>query len=104
MSADRRIERSQRQGQHVGMSNAHVTIYTRALCIWCFRAKRLLRKRGMAFEERDARSEETRAMLLERTGRRTVPQVFFGDRSVGGFEDLRALVNAGALPSIVQST
>jgi glutaredoxin 3 len=86
------------------MSNAHVTIYTRPLCIWCFRAKRLLRKHGFQFEERDARRGETRAMLVERTGRRTVPQVFFGDHCVGGFEDLRALADAGALSSIVQST
>lgn len=86
------------------MSNPRITIYTRPLCIWCFRAKRLLRKHGFQFEERDARREETRAMLLERTGRRTVPQVFFGERSVGGFDDLRALAEAGALASIVQST
>jgi glutaredoxin 3 len=86
------------------MSNAHITIYTRPLCIWCFRAKRLLRKHGYQFEERDARQEETRAMLLERTGHRTVPQIFFGGRSVGGFEALRALADAGALSSIVQST
>lgn len=85
------------------MSNPDITIYTRPLCIWCFRAKRLLRKHGFPFEERDARPAETRAMLLERTGRRTVPQVFFGDQSVGGFEDLRALADAGALSSIVQS-
>jgi glutaredoxin 3 len=86
------------------MSKAHVTIYTRPLCIWCFRAKRMLRKHGLQFEERDARQEETRAMLLQRTGRRTVPQMFFGDRLVGGFEDLRALADAGALSSIVQSS
>jgi glutaredoxin 3 len=79
------------------MSDAPITIYTRPLCIWCFRAKRLLRRHGLQFEERDARQEETRAMLIERTGHRTVPQIFFGNRSIGGFEDLRALADAGAL-------
>jgi glutaredoxin 3 len=69
------------------MSKAHITIYTRPFCIWCFRAKRLLRKHGFTFEERDARPEETRAMLVARTGRHTVPQVFFGDAVVGGFEE-----------------
>lgn len=81
----------------------HVVIYTRSFCIWCFRAKRLLRKNGVTFEERDARDAATRALLLERTGRSTVPQVFFGDVSVGGFEDLRALADRGELPSLVQS-
>ena len=86
------------------MSNARITIYTRPLCIWCFRAKRLLRKHGFAFEERDARRANTRSMLLERTGRHTVPQVFFGDRFVGGFEDLRSIADAGLLSSTVQSS
>lgn len=69
---------------------SQVVVYTRSFCIWCFRAKRLLRRRGVAFEERDARSPEVRAMLLARTGRATVPQVFFGDEHVGGYEDLAA--------------
>jgi glutaredoxin 3 len=85
------------------MSTARITIYTRPFCILCFRAKWLLRKHGFAFEEQDARQETTRAMLLERTGHRTVPQVFFGDRLVGGFENLRALADAGLLSSTVQS-
>jgi len=82
---------------------AHVTIYTRSFCIWCFRAKRLLRKKGIPFEERDARDAATRSWLLERTGRSTVPQVFFGVVSVGGFEDLRALADRGELPSLARS-
>jgi glutaredoxin 3 len=72
----------------------HVTIYTRSFCIWCFRAKWLLRAKGIAFEERDARSETVRAQLLAQTGRKTVPQIFFGPQHVGGFEDLRARLAA----------
>ena len=84
----------------------HVTIYTTTLCIWCWRAKLLLRLRGIPFEEIrvrllsetfDAGSDETRAMLLARTGRRTVPQIFFGDESIGGFDDLNALDKKGEL-------
>lgn len=67
----------------------HVTIYTRSFCIWCIRAKWLLRTKGIAYEERDASSDEARSALLARTGRKTVPQVFFGDELVGGFEALR---------------
>jgi glutaredoxin 3 len=82
---------------------SQVTVYTRPFCIWCFRAKRLLRKLGIGFEERDARSLETRAILLARTGRNTVPQVFFGEVPVGGFEDLRRLAERGELPSLAPS-
>jgi glutaredoxin 3 len=67
-----------------------VTIYTRARCIWCFLAKRLLRKNGIAFDEKNAADTAVRSYLLERTGRRTVPQVFFGETSIGGYEDLKA--------------
>lgn len=74
-----------------------VTIYTRSLCVWCIRAKWLLRRQGVAYQEIDASGDETRRALLERTGRRTVPQVFFGDESVGGFDELRALVRQGTL-------
>lgn len=68
----------------------NVTVYTRARCIWCFLAKRLLRKKGIAFEEKSAADDAVRADLLRRTGRSTVPQVFFGAQSIGGYEDLRA--------------
>ncbi len=67
----------------------NVTIYTRSFCIWCIRAKWLLRTKGIAYEERDASSEAARDALVARTGRKTVPQVFFGDELVGGFEALR---------------
>jgi glutaredoxin 3 len=75
----------------------NVTIYTRSLCVWCLRAKFLLWQRGIAYEERDASDDTTRAELLARTGRKTVPQVFFGDESIGGFDDLRALDASGHL-------
>lgn len=75
----------------------HVTIYTRALCIWCMRAKLLLWQRGIPYEERDASDDATRSALLARTGRKTVPQVFFGEEPIGGFDDLRALDLSGEL-------
>lgn len=76
-----------------------VVIYTRPLCTYCFRAKRLLKKLGVAFEERSATSPEVRASLLARTGSRTVPQVFADDEPLGGFDELAALHRAGALAS-----
>jgi glutaredoxin 3 len=88
VSADRRIARMRLSPQDEPMD--HVTIYTRARCIWCFLAKRLLRNKGIAFEEKSAADAAVRSYLLERTGRRTVPQVFFGQASIGGYEDLKA--------------
>lgn len=72
------------------MSLGEIVVYTRPFCIWCWRVKRMLRGRGLVFEERSAQSPDTRAWLLERTGRSTVPQVFVDGRSVGGFEDTAA--------------
>ncbi len=61
-----------------------IVVHTRAFCIWCWKVKRLLRKHGLPFEERDAGSAEARAEL--RTGKKTVPQVFVDGEPVGGFE------------------
>lgn len=74
-----------------------VTLYTRSFCIWCIRAKWLLRREGIAYQEIDASDAGTRQALFERTGRRTVPQVFFGEENIGGFDDLRALAERGEL-------
>jgi glutaredoxin 3 len=79
-----------------------ITIYTTTFCIWCWRAKFLLRSRGLDYREVDASDDATRKMLLERTGQRTVPQIFFGDESIGGFVDLRALDVSGQLTARLQ--
>jgi len=63
------------------------------------RAKRLLTERGIAFTEIDVANDDAlRADIIARTGRRTVPQIFIDDRSIGGFEELAALDAAGDLP------
>lgn len=74
-----------------------ITVYTRAMCIWCWKAKRLLRSQGLPFVVRDAAEPATRRWVEERTGRRTVPQIFFGEDHVGGYDDLRALCDRGGL-------
>jgi glutaredoxin 3 len=67
-----------------------VVVYTRTLCIWCWKVKRLLRRHGLPFEERSASSAEARAWLLAQTGKKTVPQVFVDGETIGGFEDTSA--------------
>ena len=77
---------------------ARVEIYTTPSCPFCVRAKRLLDARGIDFEEVDVADDDTlRAQVIERTGRRTVPQIFIDGRSIGGFEELAALDEAGEL-------
>lgn len=76
-------------------------IYTTAACPYCVAAKNFLRQRGYAWEEvrvdvDPARREE---MLARSGGRRTVPQIFFGERHIGGYDDLVASARAGDLPA-----
>lgn len=77
-------------------------VYAKTLCIWCWRAKLLLLRRGIAFETIDASSDEMRAWLREKTGRKTVPQIFFGERHIGGFDDLAALDARGELAALAR--
>ena len=75
-----------------------VKIYTTSSCPFCIRAKRLLEARGIPFEEIDVGNDDAlREEIIQRTGRRTVPQIFIDERSVGGFEELAALDAAGKL-------
>lgn len=81
---------------------ATVTIYTRALCGYCWRATRLLRKKGVDFEEKDTTGDPaTRAWLAQITGRTTVPQVFINGRAIGGSDDLAALEARGELDRLL---
>ena len=82
-----------------------VTIYTTPICPFCVRAKALLRRKGVRYDEVDvfmdsaARDEmETKAH-----GRRTVPQIFVGERHIGGCDDLYALEHAGELDGILKA-
>ena len=79
-----------------------IVVYSTTYCPYCIRAKMLLKRRGYAFEEIDVTGDsEKRAWLVERTGRRTVPQIFIGDRSVGGFDEITELDRRGELSAIV---
>jgi glutaredoxin 3 len=83
---------------------AQVTMYSTAVCPYCVRAEALLRQRGVQ-EIRKIRIDEQpaeRDRMIEITGRRTVPQIFIGERHVGGFDDLSALDRAGGLMPLLQ--
>jgi glutaredoxin 3 len=80
-----------------------VTIYTRAMCGFCTRAKALLTQKGIAFVEHDATMKPAvKAEMVARSGgAATFPQIFIGDTHVGGCDDLFALERAGKLDSLL---
>ena len=80
-----------------------VRVYTKKNCPYCVRAKALLTKKGVAFEEVDVETDDAlRTWLVETTGQRTVPQIFVGDRPLGGFTDVEALDRKGELDAILR--
>jgi glutaredoxin 3 len=85
------------------MSAPRITIYTKQNCPFCVRVKRLLEKKGAAFEEISVEGkDDLRDWLVETTGQRTVPQVFAGERSLGGSSDLDALERDGKLDAALR--
>ena len=79
-----------------------ITLYTTEKCSSCLRAKALLTKREVPFEEVNlSRDPDGRAALVERTGMMTFPQVLVGDRTLGGFEALAAADRDGRLAQLL---
>ena len=82
---------------------ANILMYTSAVCPYCMNAERLLTSKGVT-EINKIRVDlqpEKRDEMIQKTGRRTVPQIFIDDRHIGGFDDLRALDLAGGLDSLL---
>jgi glutaredoxin 3 len=82
---------------------AKVLMYSTGVCPYCLQAERLLRSKGVSEIEkiRVDLDPPRRAEMIERTGRRTVPQIYVGDRHVGGYDDLAALDRAGGLDPLL---
>lgn len=82
---------------------AKVLMYSTGVCPFCLMAERLLKSKGVETVEkiRVDLEPEKRAEMMERTGRRTVPQIYIGERHVGGYDDLAALDRAGGLDPLL---
>jgi len=78
-------------------------MYSTSFCGYCDRARALLGRKGVAVTEIkvDEKPEDRAAMLKRSGGRRSVPQIFVGDRHVGGFEELAALDRSGELDRLL---
>ena len=83
---------------------ATITMYTTAVCPYCVRAKSILKAKGVTEinEVRIDSDPEQRQIMMERTSRRTVPQIYINDFHVGGCDDLEALNAAGKLEPLLQ--
>lgn len=80
-----------------------MVLYTTPFCGYCSAAKRLLDAKGVEYQEIDTLMDAARrAEMIERSGRRTVPQIFIGDTHVGGFDDLNALERRGELDPLLE--
>jgi glutaredoxin 3 len=82
---------------------ANIVMYTTAVCPYCINAERLLLAKGVK-EINKIRVDlqpEQRIVMMEKTGRRTVPQIYIDEQHVGGFDELRALDRAGGLDPLL---
>ncbi|GHG15795.1 MULTISPECIES: glutaredoxin 3 [Paracoccus] len=88
------------------MTQPTITIYTTRTCPFCIRAKGLLREKNAQYDEIDVGGDPSvRAQMTQRAhGRRTVPQIFIGDRHVGGCDDLFDLERQGKLDALLTGT
>jgi glutaredoxin 3 len=81
-----------------------VTIYTGSFCGYCLQVTALLKRRGIPYAEVSVEDEPgLREKLLARSGRRTLPQVYVGERYIGGADELRALDASGELTQLMQT-
>lgn len=81
---------------------ARVTMYTTAWCPYCKRAEALLRSKGTPIDLIDVDAEPARRQeMMQRSGRRTVPQIFIDEKHIGGCDDLHALDRAGGLDPLL---
>lgn len=85
---------------------AHIRMYSTRVCPYCIRAEQLLAKKGINAEQiekiRVDEFPERREEMTRITGRRSVPQIFIGDRHVGGFDDLAELDADGELDGLLR--
>ena len=82
-----------------------IVMYTQMFCGYCSAARALLTEKGVTWEEIDVTmQQELRRAMQERSGRTTVPQIFIGERHIGGYDDLAALDQRGELDTLLEQT
>lgn len=83
--------------------SAKVQVYTTTYCPYCVRAKKLLSEKGIVYEEINLSGRDDELVELKnRTGWRTVPQIFINEKLIGGYAELSALNSSGKLDELVK--
>ena len=81
-----------------------VQMYATAICPYCVRSRHLLERKGVRFEEiRVDRDRDQLPVMIQRSNRTTVPQIFIGDYHVGGYDDMARLDDAGKLDALLEA-
>ena len=82
----------------------NVTVYMGPMCSYCDAAKRLLTKKNIPYKEINVALDENKReeMLKKSNGKRTIPQIFFNELHIGGYEELRALEKKGELDNLIK--
>ena len=82
----------------------NVTVYMGPMCAFCDAAKRLLKRNNIPYKEINIALEERKReeMLQKSNGKKTIPQIFFNELHIGGYEELRALEKKGELDSLIK--
>jgi glutaredoxin 3 len=84
------------------MAAPTIEMYATSWCGYCERARQLLRRKGAVYTEISVEGDSgRRAEMIERSGRRTVPQIFIGERHIGGSDELAELDRSGALEALL---
>ncbi len=91
--------------EKAAVPSPHIVVYSTAMCPYCVRAKSLLQNKGVKFEEiRVDMDRDRMAEMMQRSNRRTVPQIFIDDFHVGGFDDMAQLDAYGKLDPLLGLT
>lgn len=80
-----------------------IKVYTTSYCPYCDAAKALLEKKQLDYEEIDVTDPEKKLALKVKTGWRTVPQIFIGEKMIGGYQELAALDHSGELKKLIEA-
>lgn len=79
-----------------------ITIYSKEICPYCVKAKNLLKRKGLNYDEIIVNTDEIKQNMIKKSnGRMTVPQIFIGDYHVGGCDDLHALESEGKIDKLL---
>lgn len=103
------IEAGSRLGEYsvntMSTTQRRIIVYTAPACPYCVQAKRLLTQRGIGFHEIDVAADAAqRQIMMRKSGRRTVPQIFIDEEPIGGYEELAALDRQGGLADLAGHT